>query len=215
MTEHNIRQEIIDACLQMNSSGLNQGTSGNISVRVGHSMLITPTSVPYERTTPDMIAKIDLSKEMTGAWEGSAPPSSEWRFHWKILKNRPEFSAIVHAHPPYCTTLAILRKRIPACHYMVAAFGGDDVKCSGYSAYGTEELAVMALSAMEGRSACLLANHGMIAAGADLEKAMWRAVELETLARQYWQALQAGDPIILDQKEIEETLRRFQGYGVG
>ena len=154
-------------------------------------------------------------KEMTGAWEGNAPPSSEWRFHWKILKNRPEFSAIVHAHPPYCTTLAILRKRIPACHYMVAAFGGDDVKCSGYSAYGTEELAVMAMSAMEGRSACLLANHGMIAAGADLEKAMWRAVELETLARQYWQALQAGDPIILDQKEIEETLRRFQGYGVG
>ncbi len=214
MTEQSVRQQIIDACLQMNATGLNQGTSGNISVRVGARLLITPTSIPYEQMSTEMIASIDLSADMTDAWEGEAKPSSEWRFHWKILKNRPEFNAVVHAHPSYCTTLAILRKPIPACHYMVAAFGGADVKCSDYSAYGTEELADMALQAIEDRSACLLANHGMITAGESLEKAMWRAVELETLARQYWQALQAGAPVILSQKQIDETLARFAGYGV-
>ena len=208
-----IRQSIIDACLEMNANGLNQGTSGNISLRLGDQMLITPTSVPYEKTTPEMIAALDLSGDMTGDYDGPNAPSTEWRFHWKILKERPEFNAVFHAHSPYCTTLAILRKPIPACHYMVAAFGGNDVRCSSYSAFGTAELAEMALKTMEGRSACLLANHGMIVAGATLEKAMWRAVELETLAQQYWQALQAGDPVILSDAEIDETLRRFEGYG--
>ena len=123
-----IRQSIIDACLEMNANGLNQGTSGNISLRLGDQMLITPTSVPYEKTTPEMIAALDLSGNMTSAYEGPNAPSTEWRFHWKILKERPEFNAVVHAHSPYCTTLAILRKPIPACHYMVAAFGGNDVR---------------------------------------------------------------------------------------
>ena len=212
-SDDDIRQRIIDACLEMNRSGLNQGTSGNISVRVGDRMLITPTSVPYDRTTPDMIASVDLSGEMTGAWDGPKPPSSEWRFHWLILKHRPEFSCVVHAHSSFCTTLAILRRPIPACHYMVAAFGGNDVRCSGYSTYGTEDLAAMALEAMADRSACLLANHGMIAAGESLDKAMWRAVELETLARQYCQALQLGEPVILSDEEINETLSRFGTYG--
>lgn len=211
--EDDIRQSIIDACLEMNASGLNQGTSGNISIRLGDRMLITPSSIPYARMVPGMIASLDLSGEMTGDFEGPDKPSSEWRFHWQILKHRPEFNAIVHAHPPYCTTLAILRKPIPACHYMVAAFGGNDVRCAGYSTFGTRELADLALDAMADRSACLLANHGMITAGDSLEKAMWRAVELETLARQYCQSLQVGEPVILGDDEIDETLRRFEGYG--
>jgi len=215
MSDHlDIRQSIIAACLDMNANGLNQGTSGNISVRVEDQMLITPTAVPYAKMSPEMIATLDLSGDMTGDYRGPNAPSSEWRFHWKILKERPEFNAIVHTHSPFCTTLAILRKPIPACHYMVAAFGGNDVKCSGYSAYGTPDLAAMALAALEGRSACLLANHGMIVAGKTLEQAMWRAVELETLAKQYWQALQAGEPVILSDAEIDETLQRFSGYGV-
>lgn len=213
-TDTEIRQSIIDACLEMNSSGLNQGTSGNISMRVGDKVLMTPTSIPYPQMTPEMICTLDLSGEMSGDWEGPEQPSSEWRFHWQILKERPEFNAVVHAHSPYCTTLAILRKPIPACHYMVAAFGGNDVRCSGYSTYGTKELADLALVALHDRSACLLANHGMITAGETLEKAMWRAVELETLARQYCQALQLGDPVILDDAQIDETLRKFGAYGV-
>ncbi|MEM9106044.1 MAG: class II aldolase/adducin family protein [Pseudomonadota bacterium] len=214
MTSNNdIRQRIIDACIKMNRSGLNQGTSGNISVRVDDRMLITPTSIPYDQTTPDMIASLDLSGDMRVEWEGPKPPSSEWRFHWQILKQRPEFNCVVHAHSSFCTTLAILRKPIPACHYMIAAFGGNDVRCAGYSTYGTQELADLALEAMEERSACLLANHGMIAAGESLDKAMWRAVELETLARQYCQALQVGDPVILSDAEIDETLSRFGTYG--
>ncbi len=213
-SETDIRQSIIDACLELNSSGLNQGTSGNISMRVGNRVLMTPTSIPYPHLTPDMLCSFDLSGEMTGDWDGTHQPSSEWRFHWQILKHRPEFNAVVHAHPPFCTTLAILRKPIPACHYMVAAFGGNDVRCSDYSTYGTAELADMALEAMRDRSGCLLANHGMITAGATLEKAMWRAVELETLARQYCQALQIGDPVILDDAQIDQTLSKFADYGV-
>lgn len=209
-----LRQSVIDACISMNASGLNQGTSGNISVRVGDKMLITPTSIAYGKMTPEMLPEMDLSGEMAGEFEGPAKPSSEWRFHWQILKHRPEFNSVVHAHPPYCTTLAILRKSIPACHYMVAAFGGSDVRCSGYSTYGTLELADLALAAIENRSACLLANHGMITAGGSLDKAMWRAIELEALARQYCQALQIGDPVILGQDEIQETLSRFEGYGM-
>ena len=208
------RQAMIEACLGMNASGLNQGTSGNVSIRFEGRMLITPSAVPYEAMSPEMIASMDLSDDMNDAFDGPNKPSSEWRFHWKILKARPEFNAIVHAHSPFCTTLAVLRKPIPACHYMVAAFGGADVRCAGYAPFGTEALAELALAAMEGRNACLLANHGMIVAGKTMEQAMWRAVELETLARQYCQALSLGDPVILSEAEIDDTLRRFDGYGV-
>ncbi|MDA4848660.1 class II aldolase/adducin family protein [Hoeflea poritis] len=214
ISETDIRQRIIDACREMNRNGLNQGTSGNISVRFEDGLLITPTAIPYDEMSPDMISKIYLSGDMTGNWEGPKEPSSEWRFHWQILKHRPEFNAVVHAHAPYCTTLAILRKPIPACHYMVAVFGGNDVRCSGYSTFGTKELADMALTAMEDRSACLLANHGMIAAGDSLKQAMWRAVELETLARQYCQSLQLGEPVILSEDDIRKTLERMDDYGV-
>ena len=213
-SETDIRQRIIDACREMNRNGLNQGTSGNISVRFEDGLLITPTAIPYDEMSPDMISKIDLSGDMTGDWEGPKVPSSEWRFHWQILKHRPEFNAVVHAHAPYCTTLAILRKPIPACHYMVAVFGGNDVRCSGYSTFGTKELADLALAAMADRSACLLANHGMITAGDSLKQAMWRAVELETLARQYCQSLQVGEPVILSDDEIRKTLERMDNYGV-
>lgn len=212
-TEADIRQDIIDACLEMNASGLNQGTSGNISVRHEGMMLITPSATPYDRMTPDMIAAMDLTGEMTGEWEGPLKPSSEWRIHWQILTARTELSAVVHAHPVHCTALSMLRKPIPACHYMIAAFGGEDVRCSDYHVFGSPELADMVVAALKDRSACLMGSHGMVACGANLEQAMWRAVELETLAHQYYVASQMGDPVILSEAEIEETLRLFTGYG--
>lgn len=213
MTETETRQSIIDHCLKMNSTGLNQGTSGNISARYGNQMLITPSAIPYEEMTPDSICAMTLDGEY-GAWEGPFKPSTEWRFHLDIMKARPEVGAVVHAHSTFSTILAIARKPIPACHYMIAAFGGNDVRCGEYARYGTKALSEHALKALEGRECCLLANHGMIAVGSHLKKAMWVAVELETIARQYYHSLLLGDPVILSDAEIEETRRGFSNYGL-
>lgn len=195
----------------MNASGLNQGTSGNISVRAGDAMLITPSAVPYEAMTPEMIARMPLDGD--GTWEGPAKPSSEWRFHLDILNARPDIGAVVHAHPIHCTALAMLGREIPAAHYMVAAFGGATVRCAPFAIFGTEELSRHAVTALEGRTACLMANHGAIALGSDLAQAMWRAEELETLAHQYVTALQIGVPVILSEADIAATLEKFGGYG--
>lgn len=213
MDERALRQSIVDHCIQMNASGLNQGTSGNISVRCGDTMLITPSGRPYATMRADDIASMPIDGEY-GAWSGAFKPSSEWLFHLDIMKARPDVGAIVHTHSTFATILAMTRRAIPACHYMIAAFGGNDVRCAGYARYGTKELSVLALKALEGRTGCLLANHGMIAVGPTLEKAMWAAVELETIARQYYHALLIGGPVLLSDAEIEETLEAFATYGL-
>jgi L-fuculose-phosphate aldolase len=211
--ERALRQAIIDQCLWMNASGLNQGTSGNISARFQQDMLITPSSVPYDAMTPEMICAVPLDDPEN--WQGQRKPSSEWRFHRDILAARTDVQAIVHTHSVHCTALAICRREIPAAHYMIAAFGGPTVRCSDFAIFGTQELSDTALKALEGRNACLLANHGAIACGPNLDRAMWLASELETLARQYILALQIGEPVILDNAAIAETAARFgyTGYG--
>ena len=211
--ERELRQAIIDSCKFMNSSGLNQGTSGNVSARFEDKVLITPSATPYDAMTPEMLAAMPLDAEY-GTWEGPLKPSTEWRFHFDILKSRPDAGAVVHAHPTFCTTLAMAHKPIPAAHYMIAAFGGNDVRCAPYARYGTAELSGHALTALEGRSACLLANHGSLAVGATLEKAMWLAVELETLARQYYHSLLIGGPVLLSDEAIAETAKAFGSYGL-
>jgi L-fuculose-phosphate aldolase len=211
MDETAKRQSIIDACLRMNTLGINQGTSGNISLRHGDGMLITPTSTPYEAMRPEQIVFVNLD----GSVDASRRPSSEWRFHRDILKARPEINAVVHAHPPYATTLAIMGREIPPVHYMVAVAGGDSIRCAPYATFGTEELSRQAVKALEDRLACLLAHHGMIAIGQSLAKAMWLAVEVETLARQYHGCLQIGTPPLLSKAEIEKVRGRIAGYGVG
>lgn len=213
-TEADTRRDIVEACLEMNASGINQGTSGNVSIRYEDRMLISPSATPYAKMTPEMIASIDLAGDMTGTWDGPRKPSTEWRFHWLLMKQRADVTAVVHAHPTHCTALAILRKPIPACHYMIAAFGGTDVRCAGYATFGSPELADLAVTALEDRTACLLANHGMVAVGQGIEQAMWRAIELETIARQYCLSLQLGEPVILSTEDIDRTLDMFAGYGV-
>ena len=203
------RQSIIDACLRMNVLGINQGTSGNISLRHGDGMLITPTSTPYEAMKPEQIVYMHLD----GNHDPARRPSSEWRFHRDILKARPEVQAIVHAHPPYCTMLAIMGIEIPPVHYMVAVAGGDTIRCAPYATFGTQELSEHAVRALEGRMACLLEHHGMIAVGPSLPKAMWLAVEVETLARQFHGCLQIGTPPLLPKEEIEKVRVRMAGYG--
>ena len=203
------RQSIIDACLRLNATGINQGTSGNISLRHGDGMLITPTSTPYETMKPEQIVYMHLD----GNHDPAQRPSSEWRFHRDILKARPEVNAIVHAHPPYSTMLAIMGMEIPPVHYMVAVAGGDTIRCAPYATFGTQELSEHAVRALEGRLACLLEHHGMIAVGPTLPKALWLAVEVETLARQYHGCLQIGTPPLLSKEEIERVRLRMTGYG--
>ncbi len=204
-----IRQAIINACLEMNVRGINQGTSGNISVRWADGLLITPSGVPYERMRREDIVAMNLD----GSCGHRLKPSSEWRFHCDIMNARADIGAIVHAHPIYATAFAVCRKDIPAVHYMIAAAGGPTIRCGGYASYGTAELSQIAVAALQDRQACLLANHGMIATGGDLDKAMWLALEVETLCKQYAAALQIGKPHILSDEEIARTVEKFKSYG--
>lgn len=210
MNDLALREEIIENGLKMNTTGLNQGTSGNLSVRSGDGFLITPSGIPYEQLQPQDI----VTMSMDGSYKHDLAPSSEWRFHRDILGDKPDVNAVVHAHPTYCTTLAILGKEIPAIHYMIAAAGGNSIRCARYETYGTEELSRAALAALQGRAACLLANHGMIATGPSLAKSMWLAVEVETLAQQYCNALQLGQPNILSDEEIDRVIEKFKNYGI-
>jgi L-fuculose-phosphate aldolase len=207
--EREKRQSIIDACRSMNALGINQGTSGNISLRHDSGLLITPTSMPYEAMQPEQIVFMDLD----GSFDPVQRPSSEWRFHLDILKARPEINAVVHAHPPYSTILAIMGLEIPPIHYMIACAGGDTIRCAPYTTFGTQELSEHAVRALEDRLACLLEHHGMIAIGPSLSKAIWLAVEVETLARQYHGCLQIGTPRLLPKAEIKNVLGRIAGYG--
>lgn len=210
--EREVRRKIVSFCREMNATGLNQGTSGNISARFEGDMLITPSGVPYAELEPESIVRATLEGEEP-RWSGDLKPSSEWHFHRAILKAKPEQGAIVHTHSTFATVLSIARRGIPACHYMIAAFGGPSVRCADYATFGTPELSANVIRAMEDRSACLLANHGMIACGANLDKAMWAAMELETLSKQYFHALQLGDMTVLDDREMARVARKFKSYG--
>jgi L-fuculose-phosphate aldolase len=203
------RQSIIDACIEMNRLGINQGTSGNISVRHEDYILITPTSTPYDQLTVDSIVRL----EMDGTTKGALQASSEWRFHRDIMAARADVNAIVHTHPIYSTIIAIMGLPIPAIHYMVAVVGGDDIRCAPYAIFGSQELSENAVEALEGRTACLLEHHGIIAVGGTLSKALWLSVEVETLARQYHGVLQLGTPRLLPKEEIARVLDKMGSYG--
>jgi len=211
--ELELRKAIIAKCRWMNAEGLNQGTSGNISARYKDRMLITPSATPYDDMEPEMIASMPLEGEY-GSFEGPLKPSTEWRFHLDIMRARPDAGAIVHTHATYSTILSIANKGIPACHYMIAAFGGSTVRCASYATYGTKELSENALAALKDRNGCLLANHGMIAVGSGLDKAMWLAHELECLAKQYYHSLLIGGPVVLPDDEIERVKVSFKSYGL-
>jgi L-fuculose-phosphate aldolase len=212
--EKDLRAAIVAQCRAMNASGLNQGTAGNISARLGGAILITPSAIPYDVLRPEMLAVMPLNGEY-GAWSGPLKPSSEWRFHLDIMRARPDIGAIVHNHPPYCTALAMLHKPILAAHYMIALFGGPIVECTKYAPYGTKELSDLAIAGLGDRHGVLLGNHGAIATGATIESAMHRAMELETLARMYYLAIAIGRPAILSDEEIGRIVERFKTYGGG
>lgn len=213
-----MRQQLIDAAIRVAQRGLNNGTSGNLSVRTMQDgvagFLITPTSMPYEDLTPDDIVFVGLDGSHEGVYRNQRKPSTEWRFHLDIYRARPEAGAVLHAHSRFASSLSCLRRDIPAFHYMIALFGGDTLRCAEYATFGTQALSDNALKAMHDRNACLLANHGMLVFGRDLAHAEYLGTELELLCEQYWRACQLGQPFILDRQEMSVILEKF-GFGYG
>lgn len=205
-----LRQQLIDTALAMNASGLNQGTSGNLSVRFEEGMLITPSGMDYAGLSLDDIVWM----EFDGKCRATRKPSSEWRFHAAIYQHRAEADAVLHAHPVSCTTLACLGKGIPAFHYMVAVAGGKDIRCADYATFGTGELSGYVLRALEGRKACLMAHHGLTCFEKDLQRALALAIEVEHLATVYCRILAIGEGDILSDGEMDTVLEKFSSYGV-
>jgi L-fuculose-phosphate aldolase len=196
----------------MNSSGINQGTAGNLSMRHGNGFLITPSSLPYDIMQPEDLVEMGFD----GTYEGRRP-SSEWRFHRDILRARGDVEVVLHCHSVYATTVACHHRAIPAFHYMVGVAGGATIRCARYATFGTQELSDAALEALEGRLACLLGQHGQIALGRTVDQALWMAGEVETLARLYVQALAIGEPPVLPDEEMERVIAQMRrmSYGLG
>jgi L-fuculose-phosphate aldolase len=214
--ESQARKNLVEACRAMNAAGINQGAAGNMSLRFGASMLITPSGVDYQALAPEMIVAMDLSAEEAARdKETGLRASSEWRFHRDIFAARPDVGAIVHTHAPYATVLSMLRRPIPASHYMIAAFGGARIECAEYAPFGTQELSDLAVRALGPRQGVLLGSHGMIAVGLDLTRALGLAGELETLAKLHYLASLAGAPVILSDDEAMALCERFASYGPG
>jgi len=209
VSDHALRERIVATARRMNALGINQGASGNVSARVEGGFLVTPSGLPYEEIGPADLVRMTLA----GATQGHRAPSTEWRFHRDIYAQRPEAGAVVHTHSAFATTLACLERPIPAFHYEVAFAGGNDIRCAPYRSFGTQALSDVALAALEGRRACLLAHHGVIAFGTDLDDALRLADKVEALARLYWQAIQVAEPAILDEAEMARTVERFRHYG--
>jgi L-fuculose-phosphate aldolase len=206
-----LRQSLLDASRQLLGAGLNGGMAGNLSVRLGQDMLITPSGVHPRQLRVEQMVLVSAD----GRFDGACLPSSEWRFHQDLYAARPEVQAVVHTHAPFATALACQRRPIPAFHYSVARFGGDEVRCADYATFGSAALSQAVLAAMHQRSACLMANHGALVIGLDLIDALDRATELEQICEIYWRALQGGEPVLLSAEQMRQVHERYRNYGQG
>jgi L-fuculose-phosphate aldolase len=210
-TEQELRQHMLQALRRLDALGLNRGSTGNLSLRLGDGMLITPTGMGADDLGADDLVWLGFDGTLRGRWK----PSSEWHFHQALYLDRPALQAVVHTHATHATALACLRRDLPAFHYMVAVAGGDSVRCAPYHLFGTEALSHAVVEAMQGRKACLLATHGLVSAGGSLAEAMKVMVEIESLCQTYLAALSAGTPVLLDGDEMAAVLERFRSYGQG
>jgi L-fuculose-phosphate aldolase len=208
LNEQQLRTALLKTSRRMVERGLNRGTAGNASVRCGENILITPSALPVsEMTEQDLVLLASDGKVLKGG-----KLSSEWLFHRDILVARSEIGAVLHMHSTFATTMACLRRNVPAVHYMVAMAGGSDIRCTPYSVFGEQELSDYALEALQGRKACLLSNHGMIALGKDLDEALFVADEVEFLCEIYWRTLQVGKPHILTAQQMNDVQEKFVNY---
>ena len=209
MTDAERKAALLATARAMNAERLNRGTAGNVSVRSGDGFLITPTGMAYDACAPENMVFVGLD----GTSRGRRKPSSEWRFHRDIYAARPEAGAILHAHAPFAVSLACMACTIPPFNYMVARFGGSDVRCADYATFGTQALSDAVLVALRERCACLMAHHGMVVFGRDLDNALALAIELEALCEQYWRVLQIGGPRLLPPDEMDRVIALFADYG--
>jgi L-fuculose-phosphate aldolase len=205
--------DIIATAQAMNGKGINTGTSGNVSARTQTGMLITPSGMDYSNLTPDDIVAMDF--DTTWFATSNLRPSSEWRFHLDILQSRQDVNAIVHTHSTHATAVSAHGRGIGPFHYMVAVAGGHDVRCAPYATFGSQELSDHAVAALDGRYACLLAHHGVIAVGESLPRALSLAIQIEELARQYLAALVIGDPPELSAAQMDQVLAKMSAVGYG
>ncbi len=212
MRELDIRKEIIATCLKMEELGINQGTSGNISHRFKDGILITPSGISYDLLKPKDITFVPFKSKKE--YQEEYPPSSELDFHFDLLKAKPQINCVLHNHSTYATSMAICRMDIPAHHYMIGVGGGKKIPCAPYATFGTSELSQNIIKTLNGYNACLLANHGVLTTALTLKRALNIAIEVENLAKQYIMAKQIGEPVILDDKEMDKILEKFKSYGM-
>ncbi|HEY9035295.1 MAG TPA: class II aldolase/adducin family protein [Pseudomonadales bacterium] len=208
MNENRLRAHLLRTARALNSSGLNHGKAGNVSVRCGDGFLITPSGIAYEKLTTKQLVRVDANDQ----WADGLMPSTEWSMHRGVYAAHAEIQALVHAHPRHATALACTRQGIPAFHYMVAVAGGHDIPCCAYETFGTDALAHAVTKALSNRKACLMANHGLMATGADLDSALSLATEVENLAAQYLLAKQAGNMVLLTQTEMDAVMEQFRSH---
>lgn len=208
--QNSLREALCTTYRDLERLGLSSGSAGNVSARWGDGMLVSPAGATAASVAPAAFVAMTFDGEVVS----SGKPSSEWAMHAEIYRRTPSAQAVVHAHPDACVALSCQRRAIPAFHYMIASFGGSDVPCSAYAPFGTTELALAAAAVLKDRSACLLANHGMICHAKTLDQAMANALKLEVLARQYILSLQIGPPVILTAEEMVVVRERYRSYGV-
>lgn len=209
ISEDTLRQALADSYRRLADLGLNTGSAGNISCRFDDGALISPSGADAHNIDAQAVVSIT----MDGENRSPGIPSSEWSMHTAIYRHYPQAMAVVHTHSDACVAVSAQRRPIPAFHYMLAGFGGDEVPCAAYATFGTDALAASAVEALAGHTACLLANHGMICHAPSLEKAVANAAKLETLARQYWMSAQLGTPVVLDAAEMATVRDRYGSYG--
>jgi L-fuculose-phosphate aldolase len=211
MDLHALRRDVARIASESVTAGLNRGSSGNVSARCPEGFLITPSGAAGAGMLPEQVVRVTMDGQVVDA---GLTPSSEWRIHRDIYQAVPGAGAIVHAHAPFAVSLACLRRGIPAFNYMVAIAGGKDIRCADYATFGTQALSDHVLRALDGRRACLMANHGLVAWGVDPVRALALAIEVEELCEQFWRASLLGEPVLLTDAEMDEVLERFKTYGV-
>ena len=206
-----LKQALATASAAVHAAGLCPGRSGNISVRTREGLLVTPTGASLGSLSAGDIVELEADGSPQG--HRGKVRTSEWRLHCDVYAARADVGAIVHTHSRFATVFSCLRQPLRAVHYMIAVAGTSTIPVADYATYGTQELSVAALKALGTGKACLLANHGLVALGVDLDEAVRVALELENLAALEWHSRAIGSPVVLDEVEVRTVVEKFGSYG--